>query len=354
MTRVLVTGGYGYIGGRLVQALASDKAFSVTIAGRLVRRSLPGVLTMAVDWHNSASLETACRAQDAVVHLAAMNEPDCEKEPVLALRSNGLATLMLLQAAQSARVKRFVYVSTSKVFGANPTGMIDESTVPHPENHYAITHRLAEDYVLSAHDKGQLQGIVLRLSNSLGAPADPGINAWMLIANDFCCQAATTKRIALKSSGFAWRNFIAMADTVAAVRHALTMSPDLLSNGLFHLGGPETLRIWDLALRIARRADKMFEQSTKVERASEQSATVHRMLEWRTDKFCSTGWKATRALDEEIDSTLRMCRNAFKRSTCTSQKSAEAVSQSIVLCVRAMRRRPGVSSSTRKWPVHCE
>ena len=126
MTRVLVTGGYGYIGGRLVQALASDAAFSVTVAGRLVRRSLPGVLTMAVDWHNSASLDAACRAQDAVVHLAAMNEPDCEKEPVLALRTNGLATLMLLQAAQSAGVRRFVYVSTSKVFGANPTGTIDE------------------------------------------------------------------------------------------------------------------------------------------------------------------------------------------------------------------------------------
>jgi UDP-glucose 4-epimerase len=249
-----------------------------------------------------------------VVHLAAMNEPDCEIDPVLALRSNGLATLMLLRAAQSAGVRRFVYLSTSKVFGANPMGTIDESSVPRPKNHYAITHRLAEDYVLSAHDNGQLQGIVLRLSNSLGAPADPSVNAWMLIANDFCCQAATTKRIALKSSGLAWRNFIAMADTVAAVRHALTMSPDLLSNGLFHLGGPQSLRIWDLALRIAGRADKMFEQSTKAERAPQQSAEELPMLDWRIDKLTSTGWRPTKALDDEIDDTLQMCRVAFGRT----------------------------------------
>jgi UDP-glucose 4-epimerase len=312
MTRVLVTGGYGYIGGRLVQALAADATFSVTIAGRLLRRSLPGVRATAVDWHNSASLDAACRAQDAVVHLAAMNEPDCEKGPFLALQSNGLGTLRLLQAAQSAGVRRFIYVSTSKVFGTNPTGPIDEFSVPRPANHYSITHRLAEDYVLAAHDKGLLQGIVLRLSNSLGAPADPDVNAWMLIANDICRQAATTKQIALRSSGLAWRNFVAMADVVAAIRHALTMSPDLLSDGLFHLGGPETLRIWDLALRIARRADKMFEQSTKLERAAGQSTTAHRMFEWRTDKFCSTGWKTTTALDEEIDNTLKMCRNAFR------------------------------------------
>jgi UDP-glucose 4-epimerase len=315
MTRVLVTGGYGYIGGRLVQALSADAAFSVTIAGRLIRPSLPGVLTIAVDWHNSASLDAACRAQDAVVHLAAMNEPDCEKEPVLALRTNGLATLMLLQAAQSVGVRRFVYLSTAKVFGTNPTGTIDESSAARPVNHYAITHRLAEDYVLAARDSGQLQGIVLRLSNSLGAPADPSVNAWMLIANDFCRQAATTKRIALKSSGLAWRNFIAMADTVAAVRHALTMPFGLLSDGLFHLGGPESLRICDLALRIAGRADKIFDQSTKVERTSQETAEVPPMLDWRIDKFTSTGWRPIKPLDEEIDSTLKMCRNEFVRST---------------------------------------
>jgi UDP-glucose 4-epimerase len=88
----------------------------------------------------------------------------------------------------------------------------------------------------------------------------------MLIANDFCRQAATTKRIVLKSTGFAWRNFVAMTDTVAAVRHALTMPPNLLSDGLFHLGGTQSLRIWDLAVLIASRADKILEQSTKVER----------------------------------------------------------------------------------------
>src|SRR5262249_40233227 len=143
MTRVLVTGGSGYIGGRLVRALLSDATFSVTVAGRFARPSQSGVQTRAVDWSNQASLDAVCHAQDMVIHLAAMNEPDCQRDPASALWSNGLATLMLLSAAQSAGVRRIVYLSTSKVFGANPTGMIDESIVPRPENHYAITHRLS-------------------------------------------------------------------------------------------------------------------------------------------------------------------------------------------------------------------
>src|SRR5215831_14428137 len=105
--RVLVTGGHGYIGARLVQALAPNQKFSVTVAGRRVRASLPGVKTMAVDWADRASIDSACRNQDAVVHLAAMNELDCEKDPEQALRTNGLATLSLLRAAHSANVGRF-------------------------------------------------------------------------------------------------------------------------------------------------------------------------------------------------------------------------------------------------------
>src|SRR5262249_39086732 len=138
-----------------------------------------------------------------------------------------------------------------------------------------VSHTASRKTMFSPRTVDVLQGMVLRLSNSLGAPADPDVNAWMLIANDLCRQAATTKQIVLKSSGLAWRNFISMADTVSAIRHALMMAPDLLSDGLFHLGGPQSLRIWDLALRIAGRADKMFGQSTKIERAPQEPAEAH-------------------------------------------------------------------------------
>src|SRR5262245_32752221 len=60
-------------------------------------------------------------------------------------------------------LRRFIYMSTAKVFGSNPTGVIDELSLPRPASHYAITHRLAEDYVLAAHDKQRVEGVVMRL-----------------------------------------------------------------------------------------------------------------------------------------------------------------------------------------------
>jgi UDP-glucose 4-epimerase len=311
MMRVLVTGGHGYIGGRLTQNLANDPAFHVTSAGRRPRAAPAGVTAAVVDWSDTASLGALCRGQEAVVHLAGMNEHDCEKDPESALRANGLATLMLLRAAVGAGVSRFVYVSTSKVFGTSPTGVIDETSLPHPSNHYAITHRVAEDYVLAANKGRALQGVVLRLSNGLGAPTDPNVNAWTLIANDLCRQAAVNQRVVLKSSGLAWRNFVAMADVVSALRHVLMISAETVGDGLFHVGGPESLRIWDLAQRIGGRAELMLHHPVAIERASPAGAEQHLVLNWRIDKLMAIGWAPSASLDREIDDTLHVCRDAF-------------------------------------------
>src|SRR5262249_31673819 len=152
------------------------------------------------------------------------------------------------------------------------------------------------------------QGAVLRLSNSVGPPVNSSTDVWMVIANDLCHQAATSGRIVLRSSGLAWRNFVCMSDVVAALRHVLMLPTETLADGLFHLGGAESLRIWDLALRIAGHAERLFNQSIKPERVRPQHHEHHPPLDWCIDKLKSTGWNPTGSLDHEIDSTLRMCR----------------------------------------------
>jgi UDP-glucose 4-epimerase len=308
--RVLVTGSFGYIGGRLVRTLMDDSAMAVTAGGRTQRRVPVGIRNVVMDWSDQHCLQAACTNQDAIVHLAAMNESDCERDPGAALQCNGQYTADLLRAAESCGVRRFVYVSTAKVFGANLQGRIDETRLPRPVNHYAITHRLAEDYVCAAHDKRRIEGIILRLSNAVGAPADPRVDAWMLIANDLCRQAATNARIVLNSSGLAWRNFIAMADVVAALRHGLAMPAAMLGNGLFHLGSPQSTRIFDLAGRIAGRAERLWGRNVEIGCAAPAPGEMHPPLDWCTRKFTASGWSAGNGLDAEIDATLQLCRDA--------------------------------------------
>jgi UDP-glucose 4-epimerase len=311
--RVLVTGGRGYIGGRLAKLLADDFNFDLTLASR-THSSAGKSPWLTVDWHERASIDAICRGQDAIVHLAAMNEIDSETNPEEALRINGLTVFTLVRAAVAAGVERLIYLSSSKVFGNNPTGTLSEASVPRPVSHYAITHRIAEDYVLAARAKLKLDGIVLRLSNSLGAPADPAVNAWTLIANDLCRQAATAQRIALRSSGLAWRNFVSMADVVEAIRHFLTLSHDGIGDGLFHLGGQRSDRIWDIAQLIRQRAERLFGDRVGLDRITPSPDEWHAPLDWRIEKLFTTGWAPRRPLQDEIDDTLRLCREAFGKT----------------------------------------
>lgn len=307
MMRVLVTGGFGYVGGRLVQALAAT-GIRVTAVSRNTRPAPDGVTVATVDWRDAGALSALCTGHDAVVHLAAMNEPDGERDPEGALLDNGLATLRLVEAAVAAGVGRFVYASTAKVFGANPAGVIDETCVPRPASHYAITHRLAEDYVLAKHDKGAFAGAVARLSNVVGAPADADVNAWMLIANDFCRQAADKGEIRLSGSGMAWRDFAPMSDVVAALCHLAGLPRQHLGDGLFHLGAGRSLRIRDLAATVAGRATALMRRPVPVIAPDPVQGGDAPLLEWRVDKLAATGWTAhPGALEAEIDATLGLC-----------------------------------------------
>ena len=311
MTRVLITGASGYVGQRAVQAFAGDATLAITAVSRHAGQVPRGVKPAMVDWSNVASLAAICRDQDAIIHLAAMNETACEAQPEAALTCNGLSTLRLLRAAADAGVRRFIYLSTIKVFGADPAGAFDETSMPRPHNHYSITHHLAENYVLAAHASRSLEAVVLRLGNVVGAPIKARADAWALIANDLCRQAAVSGVVALRSNGLAWRNFIAMSDVVRGLRHAVTMPTTALDDGLFNLGAARSIRIWDLALLVARRAEALFGKSVATRRQDTKAGAAPIQLDWRIAKLTATGWTPGVSLHDEIDATLKFCRQSF-------------------------------------------
>lgn len=311
MQHVLVTGGYGYVGAPLVAALAADPSVAVTAASRTPHPEQPAVRAAVVDWSDGASIARLCAGQDTIVHLAAMNEQDAARSAEAALEVNGAACLRLLEAATGAGVRRFVYASTSKVFGNNPSGVIDEASLPRPTSDYAITHRLAEDYVLSRHGKRKIEGVVLRLANAVGAPLRPGPEAWLMIANDFCRQAVTLGRVVLKGSGLAWRNFVPLADVVAALRHATAVPAGALGDGLFHVGAPQPMQIWDLAVRVAERGEALSGRKIALERKAPEPGEALASLDWKIDKLIASGWRPAGDIDSEIDATLALCAELY-------------------------------------------
>jgi len=312
MRRILITGGFGYVGGRVAQTLAKLPDTHVVLGTRRQQGRpswLPSASVTTTSWDDPECLRQACAGVDTVLHLAAMNEIEAARNPVGALEANGVATARLLEAAKAEKVERFIYLSTAHVYGSPLVGRIDETTCPRPVHPYATSHRAAEDIVLAAHDTGALIGIVARLSNSFGAPAHAAVERWTLLANDLCRQAGVTGRLTLRSAGLQRRDFVTLADVSRAIAHLSVLSRDAIGNGIFNIGGAWAPTVMEMTLLVADRCKAVLGFHPEIQRPDPLPNETPQPLDYRIDRLLGTGFGLSGNAEEEIDATLKMCRS---------------------------------------------
>jgi UDP-glucose 4-epimerase len=312
---VLVTGGMGFVGGRVAQSLAACADITLTLGSRTLQANpywLPSAQVVEMDWCSLQSLTLACDGIDTLVYLAGMNDADCLRDPVAALEANSLNTARMMQAAKVAGVKRVIYFSTAHVYGPSLVGQIDESTLPKGLHPYATSHRAAEDVVLAATNEN-MDNIVLRLSNGFGVPAHSAVNAWMLLVNDLCRQAVTLRSMSLRSTGRQWRDFITLHDISRVVAHMIFLPNSQVGDGLFNVGSGKSSRVIDMVDLIQTRCTEVLGYTPEIIRPQPAKGHESPILDYRIDKLLSTGFSLSGNPAFEIDETLRMCKESFKR-----------------------------------------
>ena len=207
MKSVLITGGSGYLGGRIADYLSEYSEYNIIIASRNYATKFNN---RKIDWNSKKSINDVCIKIDIIIHLAAMNAKECIENPEKAFEINVTNTKKLIESAVLQGVKKIIYFSTAHVYSSALSGIIDESAKTVNQHPYAKTHLLAEKLILDFNKKSSCQGIVLRLSNSFGAPLDLNSNCWMLFANDICKTGILESKIFIKSNSFQVRDFITL------------------------------------------------------------------------------------------------------------------------------------------------
>lgn len=312
---ILISGGLGYVGSRLARHIACQGIWRVRVATRQNWSVCPAWLTngevVTVDFDDKNSLAKACNGVAAVLHLAAPNEIQCANDPESAMVANSLHTRRLLVAARAANVSRFIRFSTIHVYGTPLNGYFDEARPTRPVHPYAIAHRSAEDWVLAAHARNEIEGLVIRLSNGFGAPVYPEIDRWSLLVNDLCRQATRTRKCVLRSPGLDWRDFIPLATIEQAVDHLLTCQRDLLGDGLFNLGGARSWQVIEMADLIAERCQALLGYLPTIERPAVNDLPAPLPLNYSIAKLRATGFSPMPDFHAEIDATLRFCATHF-------------------------------------------
>jgi UDP-glucose 4-epimerase len=312
MPKVLITGGFGYLGGRLARFLVLQSGFEIILGSRSKIGPppwSPNEQVLQTRWDSPADLERLCAGIDAVVHLAGMNAHDCGSDPVAALEFNGSATARLLHAAIRQGVRRFVYLSTAHVYGNPLSGTISEETCPVSLHPYATSHRAGEDVVRAAHQRKDIEGIVIRLSNAYGAPAHKEANCWTLLVNDLCRQAVTTNRMVLRSSGLQRRDFITLTDACRVIAHLLALPAEKLGAGLFNVGGAWNPTVLEITVRVAKRVLVVTGKEPEILRDADKKIESSESLNYRIQKLTDTGFEmgGNGAIDREIDELIHFC-----------------------------------------------
>ena len=307
---VLITGGFGYLGGRIAVELSRDPKIPVTVGSRNAQSKpdwLPQAETVATDVLEPKTLSKAVEGVQVVVHLAAMNASECADDPGKAVLVNTLGTLNVLRTSIDAGVERFIYFSTAHVYGVPLVGHITEATLPRPIHPYAITHCAAESFVLAAHNQKKITGIVLRLSNGFGAPTHPDVDCWTLLVNDLCRQAVLTRKMVLRSSGLQERDFIPLMDIGRAVRHLIALPRDDCADGLFNLGSNSSLSVWEMAQRVAQRCQVKLGFLPDITRPEPLVNQHLETFHYDCEKLLKTGYHLECAIEDAIDETLLFC-----------------------------------------------
>lgn len=180
MAIYLVTGGAGFIGSHIVEALAK-KGDTVRVLDNLLTGKkenlapfLDGVKFIEGDIRDLETCRRAVAGVDHVLHQAALpSVPRSVENPVLTHEINVTGTLNLLVAARDAGVRSFVMASSSAVYGDEPSALKLEGKEGRPLSPYAIHKLVGEKYGEVFHDIFGLKTVALRYFNVFGPRQDP-------------------------------------------------------------------------------------------------------------------------------------------------------------------------------------
>jgi dTDP-glucose 4,6-dehydratase len=297
MSRLLVTGGAGFIGSAYVRhRLAQHPGAEVRVLDKLTYagreenlEGLEGCELVVGDIADAEAVEAAIEGCDAVVNFAAESHVDRSIEsPGEFIQTDVFGTFVLLEAARTRGI-RHLQISTDEVYGSIEEGSFTESSPLEPSSPYSASKAGGDLLVGAYRNTYGTDSLIVRASNNYGPRQHPEKLIPLCILN-----ALAGDPLPVYGDGMQVRNWLWVEDFAAAIDIVLARGEP---GEVYNVGGPDEAANIDVVKAILRRTGRDESLITYV-----QDRPGHdRRYSLGSEKTKALGWKAQVGLEEGIE-----------------------------------------------------
>ena len=305
--RILVTGGAGFIGSHIAEHFQGKAEIRVLDNLRSgFRHNLAAFQHEFIEASilDREAVRKAVQGVDYIFHLAAMiSVPESMAKPIECNEINTTGTLVVLEEAAKAGVKKLTLSTSAAIYGDNPTVPKIETMLAEPKSPYAITKLDGEFYCQMFANEGKLQTACLRYFNVFGPRQDPK-SQYAAAVPIFIDRAVKNLPITIYGDGDQTRDFIYVKDIVAANVFFATQSQ---ATGVFNVAYGQKITIKELAQKIVA----LTGAQSEIKHAPERAGDVKHSLA-AIDKLRATGFAPTSNFADGLSATIQFFQSRAK------------------------------------------
>ncbi|HEY32764.1 MAG TPA: SDR family oxidoreductase [Dehalococcoidia bacterium] len=253
-SRVVITGGAGFIGSNLAYELSDDNDIVIiddlstgsidNVAGLVGKNNVTLIKGSILDLR---LLETSLKRTEYVFHLAAIaSVPRSIVDPLPTNEVNITGTLNVLTAAKKNGIKKVIYASSSSVYGDTPTLPKTEDMQPNSQSPYALTKLVGEYYCRIFYEVYDIPTICLRYFNVYGPRQNPD-SEYAAVIPSFISRVSRNEQPIIYGDGSQTRDFTYVRDVVRA--NIIAAKSD--ATGVYNIGSGGNVTINELAELIS-------------------------------------------------------------------------------------------------------
>lgn len=283
MANVVVTGGAGFIGSNLVDALIA-KNHTVTVIDNLSTGAKKNINSKAIfcktDIRNFSFILKHTKDIDYIFHLAAL--PRIQRSisnPMETNEVNVQGTLNVLESARLNKVKKVIFASSSSVYGDQNTLPLKESMKPNPLSPYALQKLTGEWYCKLYHDLYKLETVSLRLFSVYGPRQNENEEHATIIAK-FHHLTQKGKALSITGTGEQTRDFTHVDDVVVACLS--TLSTRFQGRGhVYNVCSAKPYSINTLARLIGGKVYFVPKKEGEIQNMTGDYSALHKATKWK-------------------------------------------------------------------------